>query len=115
MTGTVFQLIVTIAAIPLCVNYLDGVHALDMTSGLIAGAVLAGIYLLLRPIVKLVAKALTFLTLGLLSIIIDAWLVQLCALFMQGSFQVDSIWWAALVALIVNIARLIVGVLFGKR
>jgi Predicted membrane protein len=115
MSGTIFQMLITVAAIPLCDYYLSGVHATDMTYALIAGAVMAAIYLILRPIAKLVTKALSFLTLGLLSIIVDAWLVQLCALFMKGNFQVDSIWWAALVALIINAARFIIGLLFGKK
>jgi len=115
MTRTIFQMLVTIAAIPACVHYLEGVHATDMTYSLIAGVVMAVIYLVLRPAAKLVTKALTFLTLGLLSIVVDAWLVQLCALFMKGNFGVDSIWWAALVALIINAARLIVGALFGRK
>lgn len=115
MTRTIFRMIATIAAIPLCAEYLSGVHAQDMQSALIAGAVLAVIYLLLRPVVKLVAKVFTFLTLGLLSVVIDAWLVQLCALFMDGSFTVDSFWWACAAALGVNALRFVVGLFFGKN
>lgn len=109
---TLFKILVTVAALPLCVHYLPGVWASDMTYAALAGGVLAGIYLVFRPVVKLLTKALTFLTLGALSLIIDAWLIELCALLMQGRFRVDSFLWALLVALIVNLLRLLIGILF---
>jgi len=107
-------MIAAIAAVPLCAEFLPGVHSQSIHFSLIAGAVLALIYLVLRPLVKLVTKVFSILTLGLLSVFVDAWLVQLCVSMMNGGLVVDSFWWAAAVALGVNTLRLLVGVLFKK-
>lgn len=115
MTRMVFQMLATIGAVPLCVHYLEGVHAPDLQFSLIAGVILALVYLLLRPLVRLVTKVFSILTLGLLSIVIDAWLVQFCQMFMNNGFYVDSFWWAALVAIIVNVLRFLVGMFFKKK
>lgn len=115
MTRTIFQMIATIAAVPLCAHYLQGVQVVDMRYALIAGTVLSLIYLVLRPLVKLVTKVFSFLTLGLLSVVIDAWMVNLCALLTEGAFSVDSFWWACAVALVVNALRFVVGLLFRRN
>lgn len=112
MTKVIFQMIITVVALPVCAHYLEGIWVQDMSYALIAGVVLALIYMLLRPFVKLITKVFNFFTLGLLSIFIDAWLVQLCTLFMKGFFTVDSFWRAALLALIINAARYIIGIFF---
>jgi putative membrane protein len=115
MTRMVFQMIATIAAVPLCAHYLPGVHTADLSYALIAGAVLAVIYLLLRPVVRLISKALSWLTLGLLSVVIDAWLFMLCGMFMKEGLTVDSFGWAAAAALCVNALRRAAGLFFGRK
>ena len=66
---------VTVAAVPLCAEYLDGVKMLDLTNALVVGVILAAIYTVLRPVMRLILSVLNFCTLGLLYIAVDAWLV----------------------------------------
>ena len=88
---------VTVAAVPLCAEYLDGVKMLDLTNALVVGVILAAIYTVLRPVMRLILSVLNFCTLGLLYIAVDAWLVVF-----------DSYWWALAVAVIINVARTLV-------
>lgn len=115
MTRMIFRLIATAAGVPLSVYLLEGVNAGDWGQALIAGGALAAAYLVLRPLAKLITGALGLLTLGLLSILIDAWLVQLCAYALPGRFMVESFGWALACAVIVNTLRCLVGGLFRKR
>ena len=109
MTNMIFRLIATVAGVPLSVYLLEGVNAADWTQAVIAGGMLAAFYLVLRPIARLVTGVFNFLTLGLLSILIDGWMVQLCAQVLEGKFSVDSYWWAVACAVIVNVLRFLIG------
>ena len=49
---------VTVAAVPLCAEYLDGVKMLDLTNALVVGVILAAIYTVLRPVMRLILSVL---------------------------------------------------------
>ena len=85
---------VTVAAVPLCAEYLDGVKMLDLTNALVVGLILAAIYTVLRPVMRLILSVLNFCTLGLLYIAVDAWLVWTAAGLVENSVVFDSYWWA---------------------
>lgn len=109
MTNMMFRLIATVAGVPLSVYLLEGVRAADWEQAVIAGGILALLYLVLRPIVRLVTGVFNFLTLGILSVLIDGWMVQLCTQILKGKFEVDGFGWAVACAVVVNLLRLIVG------
>lgn len=109
MVNMIFRLIATVAGVPLGVYLLEGVNAADWGQAVIAGGMLAAFYLVLRPIARLVTGVFNFLTLGALSILIDGWMVHLCAQVLEGKFSVDSYWWAVACAVIVNVLRFIMG------
>lgn len=113
MTAAVLRFLVTMAAIPLCGHYMDGVTITDYTQALIMGAVLGIIYLLLRPLARLVLSVFNFCTLGLLNIAVDAWLVWTAAYFFEGSVLFESFWWALAVAVIINALRTVIGIFTG--
>ncbi|MDD3214155.1 MAG: phage holin family protein [Eubacteriales bacterium] len=114
MFRAVLRFIVTVAAVPLCAEYLPGVHMTDWTQAAMIGAILAALYLVLRPIMRLLLKVINWLTLGLLYAAVDAWLVWTCISMMGGAVTVDNFWWAAAIALVVNVARTLIGALTGR-
>ena len=114
MVRMLFKLAATVVAVPLCVHFMPGVHAANLETALIAGGILAGLYLVLRPIARLITGVFNWLTLGLLSVFLDAWLVKLCQMAMEGQFTVDHFGWAIACALAVNALRFVVGGLFGR-
>ncbi len=112
MRSMAFRFLACVGAVPLCVYLLPGVTAADYTYAVIAGAVLGMIYITLRPVMKLLLGVFNFFTLGLLYILLDTWLVQLCSWVMLDQFRVENFWWALATALIVNVVRGIFGKMF---
>ncbi|MDD3411993.1 MAG: phage holin family protein, partial [Eubacteriales bacterium] len=103
----------TVAAVPLCGQYLPGVQMTDWTQAAVIGAILGALYMLLRPVARLLLKVLNWLTLGLLYVGIDAWLVWTAVSMMPDAMTLENFWWAVAVAAIVNAARTLIGVLTG--
>ena len=114
MFGAFLRFAITVAAIPLCAQYMPGVHMTEWTQGIAFGAVLGVLYMVLRPIVRLLLKVLNWLTLGLLYVAVDTWLVWTAAALVPGAVTVDNIWWAVAVAAAVNVARTLISALTGK-
>jgi len=114
MGGAILRFLVTVAAIPLCGEYMEGVHVSDLGQGLLMGAALGVLYLLLRPLAKLVLAVFSFCTLGLMNIALDAFLVWTAAGFFQPGVKLDNFWWALAVAAAINLLRFMIDLLTGK-
>ena len=102
MTG--FVLRVAIVALGLCLAtlVLSGLHFAG-PGVLLAAALLLGIVnAIVRPIAVILTLPLTLLTLGLFLLVINAGMVGLVALLLDG-FQVDGFWTALGASLIVSI------------
>lgn len=104
MTGTLFRFIGCVIAMPVAAWLLPGVHTADAQTAWMAGALLGVIYLLLRPIAKLLISPLNCLSFGILGFVVDVAFVLLAARWMTG-FQVDGFWWAAATSIIVAVLR----------
>lgn len=114
MGGVILRFLITVAAIPLCGEYMDGVHIADMSQGLLMGAALGLIYLLLRPLARLILGVFNFCTLGLLNVAIDAFVVWTAAGFFSPGVKLDSIGWALAVAAAINVLRFAIDLFSGK-
>ena len=112
MLATILRFAATVAAVPLCARLMDGVHLIDMHNAIVLGVVLAVIYTLLRPLLRLVLKIPSFCTLGLVDILVDALLVNWMPQLVKNSVVIDSFLWALAVSLAVNALRLIVDIVF---
>jgi uncharacterized membrane protein YvlD (DUF360 family) len=112
--GAILRFLVTVAAIPLCAQYFPGVHMTDWTKAVLIGAILGALYMVLRPLVRLLLKVINWFTLGLLYVAVDAWLVWTAIGMLDGAVTVDNYWWAVAIAAAVNVARTVVGALTGK-
>ena len=80
---------------------------------LLVGVILAGIFTVLRPVMRMILSVLNFCTLGLLYIAADAWLVWTAAGLVEDSVVFENYWWALAVALIINVARTLVDAAAG--
>ena len=108
MFAAVVRFGLTVAAVPLCAQYMDGVHMTDTANALLVGLILAGIFTVLRPVMRLILSVLNFCTLGLLFVAADAWLVWTAAGLVENSVTFDNYWWALAVAVVINVARTLV-------
>ena len=114
MKKMMFRFIACVVAVPLAAYVLEGVQVVDYQYALYVGVGLGLIYLIIRPIAKLLTGAFSLLTLGLVGIVVDSWLVMLAAeVFTE--FKVEDFKWALFTALIVNALRYIAGMLAKKR
>jgi len=110
----ILRFLITAAAVPVCAHFMDGVHG-EPEAALLVGAVLAVIYLALRPLVKLITSVFNFCTLGLLHIVLDAWLIQMVANVTGKGVTFDNFWWVLAVAISITVLRSGVDILSGKR
>ncbi len=108
------QFLFCTAAVPLCAYALPGVYAPSSAHALIVGACLALLFLVLRPVARLLLSVLNALTIGLLGLAIDWGLVLLCAWIVPGYLALESAWWALAVAVVANLLRALAGKL-AKR
>ena len=107
--GAMFaRFVMTAVAIPLCARFMDGVMVLDLANALVVGAILGVAYTVLRPLVRLILSVINFCTLGIVSIFVDAWFIQLAAGYVENSVVFESYWWAVAVAVAINAARTLV-------
>ena len=113
MGAAVLRFLITVAALPVCAQFMDGVRLVDLHNAIIVGVILAVIFTVLRPLMRLLLSVLNFCTLGLLYIFVDAWLVQTAAGLVHHSLTFDSYWWALAAAVALNAARTLVDAIFG--
>lgn len=78
---------------------LPGVHVTNFFSALITALVLGIVNVFLKPLLILLTLPINILTLGLFTLVINAFLVMLADLIVPG-FRVDSFWWALLFGLV---------------
>ena len=115
MLATILRFAATVAAVPLCARFMDGVHLIDLHNAILLGVVLAVIYTLLRPLLRILLKIPSFCTLGLVDVLVDALLVNWMPQLVKNSVVIDSFLWALAVSLAVNALRLIVDIVFDKE
>ena len=97
-----------VLAMPLCATMMPGVYAQPLSSAVVAGTLLGILYLLVRPLLRLLTFPIGCLTLGLSGFVLDAGLIFVLHQFVPG-FGVAGFEWAALCALLVNGLCLITG------
>ena len=114
MFATILRSLVTIASVPVCVYLMEGVRAYEPLPPIVLGVVMAAIYLLLRPLMRLILSVFNFFTLGLLNIVLDTWLLTTAASLLGNHVLFDSVWWALAVSMMITASRLVVDILTGQ-
>jgi uncharacterized membrane protein YvlD (DUF360 family) len=113
MTAALLRFAMTVAALPLCAQFMDGVVIVDLRNALTVGLALAVLFTVLRPLIRLLLAVINFLTLGLLYTVADAWLIWTAVGYVENSVQLESFWWAVAVAVVLNAARSLLDVIVG--
>ena len=111
--AAILRFLLTVAAVPACSAFLDGVELVEMQGALMVGVILAAVYTVLRPVARLILSVLNFCTLGLINVAVDAWLVWTAAGLVENSVRFENFWWAMAVALVINVARSLVDGMSG--
>lgn len=113
MISMIARFLGCVVAMPIAAAVLPGVHTASTEAAWLAGLMLGVVYLVLRPLLKLLISPLNCLTFGLIGFVVDAALILLVA---DGSigFHVDGLLWAAATSLVVSICREALGSIFKK-
>ena len=104
MRKSTFSFLACVLGVPLAEMLLPGMYAADLSVSLMAGAVLGIVYLLLRPVVKLITFPFAVVTLGLLYVVLDAGFLWLVAEQFDG-LMFESFGWALAASMLINLLR----------
>ena len=100
----IIQLIISTLAVLIASYLLPGVEIVDNNffTALIVAAVLSFLNAVVKPIMIILTIPITFLTLGLFLLVINALMILLAAKLVDN-FRVDGFWWALLFSLILSL------------
>lgn len=90
-----------VLAVPTLTKLTDGIKCDSLYLALLAGAALGVVYLVLRPVLRILTLPIGCLTLGLFGFALDAGLIYLMGMYLPG-FHVASLEWALLAALFIT-------------
>lgn len=107
------RILVTPVLVLLIAHFMRGVHVAGFTTALIVAIVLGLLNIFIKPILVLLTLPVTFFTLGLFLLVINALIILLCAEIV-GGFKVDSFWTALLFSIILSLSQSIVNGLLGE-
>jgi putative membrane protein len=112
--STFISFVGCVLAVPLCVQtqLIPGISASDLYQAVAAGIFLGVVYLVIRPILRVLTFPLGCLTFGLIHFALDIGIIFACAHFIDG-FEVADFFSGALMAVLVNAVVAIAGG-FGK-
>jgi putative membrane protein len=95
--------IIAAVAIGIAAYILPGV-TVTLTGALILAVVLGALNLFIRPLLVVLTLPINILTLGLFTIVINAFLVWVAAMIVPG-FVVTTFWWALLFAVVLALVN----------
>jgi len=110
-------LIISSLAVWLTAALLPGVEIVPWWAAVAVAIVLGLINTFIRPLCKLVAMPLNFLTLGLFTFVINALMVLLCAWVLPDHFIIagNSFLWALAFSVVLSVVNCVLNFLLGRK
>ena len=99
------RLIVSAIAVLITAYTLDGVTVEPWWWAVVVAIVLGLVNAFIRPLVKLLALPINFLTLGLFTFVINGLMVMLCSWIVRPHFEVDNLLWAMVFSFVLTIVN----------
>lgn len=109
------RLIVSGLAVLITAYFLDGVRVEPWWWAVIVAVVLGFVNSCIRPIVKLVALPINFLTLGLFTFVINALMVLLSSWLLEPHFMVDGFLPALVFSIVLTVVNWILHLFFSPK
>tara|TARA_R110002126_G_scaffold147365_2_gene293463 strand:- start:205 stop:489 length:285 start_codon:yes stop_codon:yes gene_type:complete len=92
---------------------MTGVHVAGFTTALIVAVVLGLLNIFVKPILVILTLPITFITLGLFLLVINALIILLCDNIV-GGFSVDSFFTALLFSVILSVSQSLMYSILGE-
>lgn len=102
----IIRLLLNAIAVFFLANVLNGVQVDNYVTAIIVAVVLSVLNLLVKPILVILTLPITFITLGLFLLVINAIIIFLADTLIDG-FSVSSIWTAILFSILLSILQAI--------
>lgn len=100
--------LISALAIIITAYLLPGVRLSGFFAALVTALVLGLINAFIKPVLLLLTLPINILTLGLLTLVINALLIMLAGAIVPG-FSVSGFWWALLFSLVLSIVNYVLG------
>jgi putative membrane protein len=110
----IIRVFITSALVVLIANFMSGVHVSGFTTALIVAVVLGILNVFIKPIIVILTLPITFVTLGLFLLVINAMIILLCDNIV-GGFSVDTFWTALLFSIILSVLQSIMYQILGEN
>ncbi len=110
--GFIVKIILTALAAYFSAWITPGVSITNFGSAIVVAIVLILLNTFVRPILEFISIPVTFLTLGLFILVINAVIILIASYFV-GSFHVSGFWTAMLFSLIFSVISMILEAIFG--
>ncbi|UQD55161.1 phage holin family protein [Flavobacterium sp. K5-23] len=107
------RILITSVLVVLLSNLMTGVHVASFTTALIVAVVLGLLNIFIKPILVILTLPITFITLGLFLLVINALIILLCDNIV-GGFSVDSFFTALLFSIILSVSQSLMYSILGE-
>lgn len=107
------RILITAALVMVISYFMKGVVVEQFTTSIIVAIVLGLLNLFVKPVLVLLTLPVTFFTLGLFLLVINAIIILLCDHFVDG-FDVSSFWTALFFSIILSLSQSLVYQLTGE-
>lgn len=107
------RILITAALVMVISYFMKGVVVEQFTTAIIVAIVLGLLNLFVKPVLVLFTLPVTFLTLGLFLLVINAIIILLCDHFVDG-FEVSLFWTALFFSIILSLSQSLVYQLTGE-
>lgn len=106
MINIIVRWILSALALYIVARLLPGFHLTDFGSAMVAVIIIALVNALIKPILFLLTLPITILTLGLFSLILNAFMLMLAGALTPG-FKVDGFWTALVGSILLSVVTTI--------
>ena len=110
----IIRVLVTAILVLLISNFMTGVHVASFTTSLFVAVVLGLLNVFVKPILVLFTLPITFFTLGLFLLVINALIIILCDNIV-GGFDVDTFFTALLFSIILSVSQSLVNLFLRDK
>ena len=114
MKGLIIRWLILTAAIMFTSYLIGGIHVSGISSAFFAAAILGILNAFLRPILIILTLPLNILTLGLFTLVINAFLLKMVSGVISG-FQVEGFWPAVFGSLVISIINWLLSSFINER
>jgi putative membrane protein len=108
----IIRILITSALVLIISHLMTGVQVDNFTTSLIVAVVLGLLNVFIKPLLVILTLPITFITLGLFLLVINALIIILCDNIV-GGFSVDTFFTALLFSIILSVSQSLMYAVFG--